>query len=39
MLRFPAEQVILLDRSGSIEVRFDDAMKTVNLPVWQAEMR
>jgi len=34
---FPAEQVMLLDMKRGLEVRFDDAMKTVNLPVWQAE--
>jgi hypothetical protein len=35
--RFPAEQVILLDMKRVLEVRFDDAMKTINLPIWQAE--
>jgi hypothetical protein len=34
---FPAEQVILLDLKRGVEVRFDDAIKTTNLPVWQAE--
>jgi hypothetical protein len=34
---FPADQVILLDEKRELEVRFDDAMKTINLPVWQAE--
>ena len=34
---FPAEQVILLDEKREFEVRFDDAMKTINLPPWQAE--
>jgi hypothetical protein len=35
--RFPADQVILLDEKRELEVRFDDVMKTINLPVWQAE--
>ncbi len=35
---FPAEQVILLDMKRGLEVRFDDVIKTTNLPVWQAEM-
>ena len=35
--RFPADQVILLDEKRELEVRFDDAMKTINLPFWQAE--
>ena len=34
---FPAEQVILLDLKREVEDRFDDAIKTTNLPVWQAE--
>ena len=34
---FPAEQVILLDLKRGVEDRFDDAIKTTNLPVWQAE--
>ena len=34
---FPADQVVLLDEKRELEVRFDDAMKTINLPVWQAE--
>lgn len=33
---FPADQVILLDEKRELEVRFDDAMKTINLPNWQA---
>ena len=37
MLRFPADQVILLDEKREYEVRFDDLMKTMNLPAWQAE--
>ena len=34
---FPADQVILLDEKRELEVRFDDAMKTIHLPYWQAE--
>ena len=37
LLRFPADQVILLDEKREFEVRFDDDMKTVDLPVWQVE--
>ena len=29
---FPADQVILLDEKRELEVRFDDVMKTINLP-------
>jgi hypothetical protein len=32
----PADQVILLDEKRELEVRFDDLMKTINLPIWQA---
>jgi hypothetical protein len=35
--RFPAEQVILLDEKRELEVRYDDAMKTIDVPIWQAE--
>jgi hypothetical protein len=35
--RFPAGQVFLLDEKRELEVRFDDAIKTIHLPVWQAE--
>ena len=37
LLRFPADQVILLDEKREFEVRFDDVMKTMNLPLWQVE--
>jgi hypothetical protein len=37
LLRFPAEQVILLDEKREFEVRRDDVMKIMALPVWQAE--
>ena len=33
LLRFPADQVILLDEKREYDVRFDDLMKTMNLPV------
>jgi len=35
--QFPVDQLILLDEKRELEVRFDDAMKTINLPFWQAE--
>ncbi len=37
LLRFPAEQVILLDEKREYEVRRDDTMKLMNLPVWQVQ--
>ena len=37
LLRFPADQVILLDEKREYEVRRDDLMKTIALPLWQAE--
>jgi hypothetical protein len=37
LLRFPAEQVLLLDEKRELELRFDDAIKVLGLPVWQAE--
>jgi hypothetical protein len=37
LLRFPADQVILLDEKREYEVRRDDLMKTIPLPLWQAE--
>jgi hypothetical protein len=37
LCRFPADQVILRDEIREFEVRFDDAIKTVRLPVWQLE--
>jgi len=37
LLRFSAEQVILLDERREYHIRLDDLMKTVNLPAWQAE--
>jgi hypothetical protein len=35
--RFPADQVVLLEEKRGFEVRRDDFMKTLNLPVWQIE--
>jgi hypothetical protein len=37
VLRFPAEQVILLDEKREYEVRRDETMKLLNLPVWQVQ--
>ncbi len=37
VVRFPAEQVILLDEKREFEVRRDDIMKTMSLPAWQSE--
>ena len=33
LLRFPADQVILLDEKREYEVRLDDVMKLINLPL------
>jgi len=37
LLRFPADQVILLDQKHEYDARFDDLMKTMKLPAWQAQ--
>lgn len=37
LLRFPAEQVILLDEMREYEARRDDAAKLMTLPHWQIE--
>jgi hypothetical protein len=37
LLRFPADQVILLDEKRELEERFDDVVKTINFPFWQVE--
>ena len=37
LARFPAEQIILLDERREYEVRRDDLMKLMHLPVWQME--
>src|SRR4029079_4275290 len=36
-LRFPADQVILLDEKRAFEVAFDDLIKTLAFPAWQGE--
>jgi hypothetical protein len=37
LLRFPADQVILLDEKREAVVRFDDAMKNINIPLWNLD--
>jgi hypothetical protein len=37
LMRFPADQVILLDEKRELEVRFDDDTKTITFPLWQVE--
>jgi hypothetical protein len=37
LLRFPADQVILLDEKRELEERFDDLVKTINVSFWQVE--
>jgi hypothetical protein len=37
LLRFPADQVILLDEKRAFEVVFDDLIKTLAFPTWQGE--
>jgi hypothetical protein len=37
LVRFPADQVILLDEKREYEVRRDDVMKNMALPTWQVE--
>lgn len=37
LLRFPAEQVLLLDGMLECLARFDDMMKTITLPIWRVE--
>jgi hypothetical protein len=37
LLRFPAEQVILLDERRAFETRQDEMLKLMNLPNWQIE--
>jgi hypothetical protein len=37
VLRFPADQVILLDEKREMEVRFDEEIKTVHFPFWQVD--
>ncbi|HEV3438041.1 MAG TPA: hypothetical protein VG122_11820 [Gemmata sp.] len=37
LLKFPAEQLILLDEKRELEARQDELMKLTNLPTWQFE--
>jgi hypothetical protein len=37
LLRFPADQVLLLDEKRELEERFDDDVKTIDYPFWQVE--
>ena len=37
LLRFPTDQVILLDEKREWEERFDDIVKTIDYPFWQVE--
>ncbi len=37
LMKFPAHQVILLDEKREYEVRRDDTMKIMNLPIWQVQ--
>jgi hypothetical protein len=37
LVRFPADQVLLLDEKRKYEERRDDNMKYLNLPVWQIQ--
>jgi hypothetical protein len=36
--RFPVEQVLLLDEKREYEVRRDELMKLMNLPIWQVQL-
>jgi hypothetical protein len=37
LLKFPADQIILLDEKRLFEERRDEVMKLMNLPAWQVE--
>ncbi len=37
VLKFPADQILLLDEKREMEVRFDDFTKTMIFPTWQSE--
>jgi hypothetical protein len=37
--RFPPEQVFILDEKLAYEIRRDNIMKLMNLPIWQSEAR
>ena len=39
LLRFPADQVVLLDQKRDVEIRFDDLMKTFAMPIWELDLR
>jgi len=39
LLRFPPEQVILLDEKLSFEIRRDEVLKLMNLPAWEFSSR
>jgi hypothetical protein len=38
LLKFPPEQIILLDEKRELDRRIDDDMKTISFPFWQYEM-
>jgi hypothetical protein len=38
LLRSPADQVLLLDEKREYEVRRDELMKLMNLPIWQVQL-
>jgi hypothetical protein len=37
LLKFPAEQLLLLDEKWRYELRRDEVMKLMNVPLWQAQ--
>jgi hypothetical protein len=37
LLRFPADQVILMDEKRELNARFDELLKTMSFPTWQTE--
>jgi hypothetical protein len=37
LVRFPAEQVLLLDQKRECEARQDDTLKLIHLPTWQID--
>jgi hypothetical protein len=39
LLRFSAEQVVLLDQKRDVEIRLDDLMKTYAMPIWELDLR
>ena len=38
LLRFPPEQILLLDEKREMDIRFDDIMKTFRIPIWVVEL-